>query len=88
MPLTIQTSLQNNSIQLNLIDNEIMATMIGNFNDGAAKENSVGLWMVVLDQLDGMTNQINTLSNMGVISWFIGMLTTREAFFLSKTRVF
>ena len=47
---------------LNPADNEIMATMIGNFNDGSAKGKiqwGSGWWF--MDQLDGMSNQINTL---------------------------
>jgi len=66
---------------LNPADNEIMATMIGNFNDGSSKGKiqwGSGWWF--LDQLDGMTNQINTLSNMGLISCFIGMLTDSRSF--------
>lgn len=66
---------------LNPSDNEMMATMIGNFNDGSLKGKiqwGSGWWF--LDQLDGMTNQINTLSNMGLISCFIGMLTDSRSF--------
>ena len=66
---------------LNPADNEIMATMIGNFNDGSAKGKiqwGSGWWF--MDQLDGMSNQINTLSNMGLISCFIGMLTDSRSF--------
>ena len=66
---------------LNPSDNEIMATMIGNFNDGSAKGKiqwGSGWWF--LDQLDGMTDQINVLSNMGIISSFIGMLTDSRSF--------
>lgn len=66
---------------LNPADNEIMATMIGNFNDGSAKGKiqwGSGWWF--LDQLDGMTNQINTLSNMSLISCFVGMLTDSRCF--------
>ena len=66
---------------LNPSDNEIMATMIGNFNDGSAKGKiqwGSGWWF--LDQLDGMTDQINILSNMGIISCFIGMLTDSRSF--------
>ena len=33
-----------------------------------------------MDQIDGMTDQINTLSNMGMISSFIGMLTDSRSF--------
>lgn len=66
---------------LNPSENEMMATMIGNFNDGSLKGKiqwGSGWWF--LDQLDGMTNQINTLSNMGLISCFIGMLTDSRSF--------
>lgn len=60
---------------LNPADNAVFATMIGNFQgEGAGKiQYGSGWWF--LDQLDGMTQQINTLSNMGLISVFIGMLT-------------
>src|SRR6056300_1379812 len=66
---------------LNPSDNEIMATMIGNFNDGSSKGKiqwGSGWWF--LDQLDGITDQINILSNMGMISCFIGMLTDSRSF--------
>ena len=66
---------------LNPSDNAIMATMIGNFNDGSVKGKvqwGSGWWF--LDQKDGMTEQINTLSNMGMISCFIGMLTDSRSF--------
>jgi|TARA_A200000159_G_C7337101_1_gene345556 glucuronate isomerase len=66
---------------LNPADNEIMATMIGNFNDGSSRGKvqwGSGWWF--LDQLEGMTDQINTLSNMGMISCFIGMLTDSRSF--------
>ncbi|MFZ9075122.1 MAG: glucuronate isomerase [Flavobacteriaceae bacterium] len=66
---------------LNPADNEIMATMIGNFNDGSIKGKvqwGSGWWFS--DQLEGMTKQINTLSNMGVLSCFIGMLTDSRSF--------
>ena len=66
---------------LNPADNEIFATMIGNFNDGtlAGKVQwGSGWWF--LDQKDGMTKQINALSNMGIMSQFIGMLTDSRSF--------
>ena len=66
---------------LNPADNEIIATMIGNFNDGGQKGKiQWGSAWWFMDQLDGMTNQINTLSNMGLISSFIGMLTDSRSF--------
>lgn len=61
---------------LNPAQNEVFATMAGNFNDGSIKgkiQFGSGWWY--LDQLDGMEKQINTLSNMGVLSCFVGMLT-------------
>jgi len=66
---------------LNPADNELFATMIGNFNDGTAAGKiqwGSGWWF--LDQKDGMTKQINALSNMGLISRFIGMLTDSRSF--------
>jgi glucuronate isomerase len=66
---------------LNPADNELMATMIGNFNDGsvAGKVQFGSAWWF-LDQKDGMTKQINALSNMGLLSRFVGMLTDSRSF--------
>lgn len=66
---------------LNPADNELMATMVGNFNDGsiAGKVQYGSAWWF-LDQKDGMTKQINALSNMGLLSRFIGMLTDSRSF--------
>ncbi|MFL5808440.1 MAG: glucuronate isomerase [Flavisolibacter sp.] len=66
---------------LNPNDNELMATMTGNFNDGsvAGKIQFGSAWWF-LDQKDGMTKQINALSNMGLLSRFIGMLTDSRSF--------
>ncbi|WP_289037570.1 glucuronate isomerase [uncultured Zobellia sp.] len=66
---------------LNPRDNALMATMAGNFNDGSVKGKvqwGSGWWF--LDQKDGMIDQINTLSNMGLISCFVGMLTDSRSF--------
>ncbi len=66
---------------LNPSDNEVMATMIGNFNDGSVRgkiQYGSGWWF--LDQKDGMKKQLNTLSNMGLLSCFIGMLTDSRSF--------
>ncbi|MEP1983685.1 MAG: glucuronate isomerase, partial [Maribacter dokdonensis] len=66
---------------LNPADNEVLATMIGNYNDGTVKgkmQFGSGWWF--LDQKDGMTKQLNALSNMGLISCFIGMLTDSRSF--------
>ncbi len=66
---------------LNPADNEIMATMIGNFNDGSIRgKMQFGSAWWFLDQKDGMEKQINALSNMGLLSCFIGMLTDSRSF--------
>ena len=66
---------------LNPRDNEVMATMTGNFNDGSVKgkmQFGSGWWF--LDQKDGMEKQMNALSNMGLLSCFVGMLTDSRSF--------
>jgi len=66
---------------LNPADNETFATMIGNFQDGTTPgkiQLGSGWWF--LDQKDGMEKQLNTLSNMGLISRFIGMVTDSRSF--------
>lgn len=66
---------------LNPADNEMMATMAGNFNDGtvAGKVQFGSAWWF-LDQKDGMTKQLNALSNMGLLSKLAGMLTDSRSF--------
>ncbi|MEZ4927221.1 MAG: glucuronate isomerase [Saprospiraceae bacterium] len=66
---------------LNPADNELMATMVGNFNDGsvAGKVQFGSAWWF-LDQKDGMEKQLNALSNMGMLSHFVGMLTDSRSF--------
>ena len=61
---------------LNPRDNELIAAMIGNFQDGSAvgKMQYGPAWWF-LDHKNGMENQINALSNMGLLSPFIGMTT-------------
>lgn len=71
---------------LNPSDNELYATMIGNFQDGSVAGKmqwGSGWWF--LDQKDGMEKQINALSNLGLLSRFVGMLTDSRSF-LSYTR--
>jgi len=66
---------------LNPADNEVIGTMIGNFNDGSVKgkiQFGSGWWF--LDQKDGMEKQLNALSNMGMLSCFVGMLTDSRSF--------
>lgn len=61
---------------LNPADNAIVATMIGNFQDGITPgkiQFGSGWWF--LDQKDGMEQQINSLSTLGLLSRFVGMLT-------------
>jgi glucuronate isomerase len=61
---------------LNPADNEVVATMLGNFQDGTIPgkiQFGSGWWF--LDQKDGMERQINSLSTLGLLSRFIGMLT-------------
>ena len=71
---------------LNPGDNELMATMIGNFQDGSVpgKMQWGSAWWF-LDQLDGMEAQIRVLANMGLLSRFVGMITDSRSF-LSYSR--
>jgi glucuronate isomerase len=66
---------------LNPRDNEVFATMIGNFQDGtiAGKLQYGSAWWF-LDQKDGMEKQMNALSNMGLLSRFVGMVTDSRSF--------
>lgn len=71
---------------LNPRDNELIGTMIGNFQDGSVPgkmQFGSGWWF--LDQKDGMEKQLNALSNLGLLSRFVGMLTDSRSF-LSYTR--
>lgn len=66
---------------LNPADNAVFAAMIGNFNDGSIKgkmQYGSGWWY--LDQKDGIIQQLNALSNMGLLSCFVGMLTDSRSF--------
>lgn len=77
-----KTVLYNNNPR----DNAVLATMIGNFQDGSVPgklQFGSGWWH--LDQWDGMSQQISDLSNMGLLSRFVGMLTDSRSF-LSFTR--
>ncbi len=66
---------------LNPADNELMATMIGNFQDGsvAGKMQFGSAWWF-LDQREGMMRHIEALSAMGMLGQFIGMLTDSRSF--------
>jgi glucuronate isomerase len=62
-------------------NNEVFATMAGNFCDGTIPgkvQYGSGWWF--LDQKDGMEKQLNALSNMGLLSRFVGMVTDSRSF--------
>ncbi|MCF8362023.1 MAG: glucuronate isomerase [Prolixibacteraceae bacterium] len=62
-------------------DNEIIATMLGNFNKGpVAGKIQLGSGWWFLDQKNGMIEQMNALSALGLISKFVGMLTDSRSF--------
>ncbi len=66
---------------LNPGDNEMVATMAGNFQDGRIPGNiQFGAAWWFLDQKDGMEKQLNTLSLLGLLSRFVGMLTDSRSF--------
>ena len=71
---------------INPKDNEVLGTMIGNFQDGITPgkiQFGSGWWFN--DQKDGMQRQLTQLSQMGLLSRFVGMLTDSRSF-LSYTR--
>ncbi|HEY8967010.1 MAG TPA: glucuronate isomerase [Candidatus Methylacidiphilales bacterium] len=71
---------------LNPADNYVFATMIGNFQDGSlAGKIQFGSGWWFLDQAEGMTWQLDALSNLGLLRRFVGMLTDSRSF-LSYTR--
>ena len=66
---------------LNPAQSEVFATMMGNFSEaGVPGKMQWGSAWWFLDQKDGMENQLNILSNMGLLSRFIGMLTDSRSF--------
>ncbi|MDQ8179221.1 glucuronate isomerase [Pelagicoccus sp. SDUM812005] len=66
---------------LNWSDNYAMATMLGNFQDGTvAGKIQLGSGWWFLDQKEGMIAQMNALSNLGLLSRFVGMLTDSRSF--------
>ncbi len=72
-----RTILYNN----NPVDNYVLGTMIGNFQDGSIPgkvQFGSGWWF--LDQKEGMEWQMNTLSNLGLLSRFVGMITDSRSF--------
>ena len=72
-----KTILYNNNPK----DNATFATMVGNYNDGKIRgkmQFGSGWWF--LDQKRGMEDQINILSETGLLSLFVGMLTDSRSF--------
>ena len=66
---------------INPRDNELIASMIGNFQDGGIRGKiQFGAAWWFNDQKEGMERQINALSNMGLLSCFVGMLTDSRSF--------
>ncbi|WP_179353241.1 glucuronate isomerase [Winogradskyella vidalii] len=66
---------------LNPSQNEVFATMMGNYSEaGIPGKMQWGSGWWFLDQKDGMEKQLNTLSNMGLLSRFVGMLTDSRSF--------
>ena len=66
---------------LNPADNDVVATMTGSFQDGRTPgkmQLGSGWWF--MDQKDGMERQLNSLSNQGLLSQFVGMLTDSRSF--------
>jgi glucuronate isomerase len=71
---------------LNPVWNDMLVTLLGNFQDGKTPgkmQFGSGWWF--LDQKKGMEDQLNALSNHGLLSLFVGMLTDSRSF-LSFTR--
>jgi glucuronate isomerase len=78
---------QNNNLgktilyNINPSDNELIATMTGNFQDGIIPGKiQMGAAWWFLDQKDGIEKQLNALSNMGLLSRFVGMLTDSRSY--------
>ena len=66
---------------INPADNDLIAAMLANFNDGSvAGKMQYGAAWWFLDQKHGIIEQLNTVSNMGLLSRFIGMLTDSRSF--------
>jgi glucuronate isomerase len=66
---------------LNPADNYVFGTMLGNFQDGSIPgklQLGSGWWF--LDQKEGMEWQLNALSNLGLLSRFVGMITDSRSF--------
>ncbi|MDO6802658.1 glucuronate isomerase [Wenyingzhuangia sp. 1_MG-2023] len=65
---------------LNPAENEVFATMMGNYSGNIPGKMQWGSAWWFLDQKDGMEKQLQTLSNIGLLSRFVGMLTDSRSF--------
>ena len=65
---------------LNPCANEVIATMLGNFQGGEPGKIQFGSGWWFNDQMDGMIKQMNALSVLGLLSRFVGMLTDSRSF--------
>ena len=65
---------------LNPCANEVIATMLGNFQGGEPGKIQFGSGWWFNDQMDGMIRQMNALSVLGLLSRFVGMLTDSRSF--------
>lgn len=66
---------------INPRDNDLLVSILGAFNDGVTPgkmQHGSGWWF--MDQKDGMEQQINSLSQNGLLSRFVGMLTDSRSF--------
>jgi glucuronate isomerase len=71
---------------VNPADNEVLATMLGNFQDGSCPGKiQFGAAWWFLDQKEGLERQLGALSALGLLSRFVGMLTDSRSF-LSYSR--
>lgn len=66
---------------LNDKDNTVLATMLGNFQSSEAESKiQFGPAWWFLDTMDGMTAQLKSLGNLGVLGKFVGMETDSRSF--------
>jgi glucuronate isomerase len=66
---------------LNPSDNDLITTIIGSYQDGSVPgKMQFGTAWWFLDQKDGIEKQLNSLSNMGLLSLFVGMTTDSRSF--------
>ncbi len=66
---------------INPNDNDALATMVGNFNDGTYPGKiQLGAAWWFNDQMDGMIQHLKSVGNMGLLSRFVGMLTDSRSF--------